>query len=236
MWGGWTGRLFIFDNLRSQLFSNTRHMTDICLDMARAIGCADDGLQPEIFLTPEERTAADEDVCFRFGNRKVVIVHPGCAGNTCNFPLGVYRQIIQQLLSGLGVVVIVTGSIEEKSVFGDSFKNFDPAFVWNAMGEFSLRKLCAVIDRSDALVSVGTGPLHIATAVGTPAVAPFCRRTGVSKTVWGNTCQRSVHLEPPLSFCLPDKALGHCDFGGTITAESVVLAVRQILIQEPKKL
>lgn len=226
MWGGIPARVMGLECLRSGLPARTRHMSDIWLDLARHIGVEPCGLKPEIFLSEPELREVDVKLPFPCGAEWIVI-HPGCAGNTCNLPPQVYAETARILAETSELHVVLTGSETERRRFGGVFDDLRSDRVWNAMGFLSLRELCALIARAECLVSVGTGPLHIASAVGARTVSPFCRKPGVCATVWGSLGGRASVLEPSPDHCAFNTTAQHCDFAGSIAAQSIVAMVLQ---------
>jgi len=205
-------------------------MADIWLDLARAIGVSPDGLKPEIFLTEEEKEGALQKLRQRFGSRKIVIVHPGCAGNTCNLPIGIYAELADKLLATTDVAVVLTGVASEKMKYEVVLSCYDRhPRVWNSMGDLSIRQLCAVISQAKTVVSVGTGPMHIASALGISTVSPFCRWVGVCSRVWGNMGAKSLVLEPPASICKIVNTTKHCDFRQAIGVSQLMLAIKSLI-------
>ena len=233
MWSGIAGRLTFHQCLRSGIQSGQRHFSDIVLDCARAAGFPTDGLKPDFHLGPEEIEEARAEMDGRFPGLKVVGIHPGCLGNTCNLPSSVYGEAAALLLQEPGIAIIATGIPSEMKLF-DSWPESvlkHPRF-YNACGKWNLRQLAAHIANFATLVVVGTGPLHIASALSIPTVSPFCCRPAISATVWGNSTPGSVTLSPPAEFCQRRRAahpLKCCDFEGQIRAEQLQGAVLQIL-------
>lgn len=229
MWGGWQARVFMCRNLPSRLLEDPRHISDIWLDLARELGAAPDGFAPDVFVTTEESDAIAARLA-PFGEGPWVVVHPGCAGNTCNPQPEFYADVVRRLLSATSLRVAVTGSPKERETLGTAFAGLDCSRVWNAMGQLDLRELCALIAHASAIVCVGTGPLHIASAVGTSSVSPFCRKTGVCAKVWGNLGAESRVIEPPAALCSERPDGTHCDFRGTLSADALVAAIAKIAL------
>lgn len=219
MWGGVMSRILLCRSLRSDLQETPRPISDIWLDMARAIGVTPAGLQPEIFLSADERDKGRGMMEERCGSRPVVIIHPGCSGNTCNLPIGSYADFIEKLLSSTDAGVVLTGIVKEREMFSHALSGFsNHPRVWNTMGQLDLRQLCSVISASSVIVSVGTGPLHLASALAIPTVSPFCQKVGVCAKVWGNLGARSTVLEPSMEFCAQKAEGVHCNFNGSINS------------------
>jgi ADP-heptose:LPS heptosyltransferase len=221
MWGGVTARVLGCQSLRSGLPRKLRHMSDIWLDLARAMRIPPAGLAPEILISNNEIESITRELEKR-GLREFVVIHPGCAGNTCNLPAETYLQLAEMLLSQTTMGVVLTGSSTEATEMASCFgKLGSRPNLWNAMGALDLRQLCALISVARTLVCVGTGPLHIASAVRTPTVSPFCNRRGVSAAVWGNIGGQSAILSPPEAHCQSQPHDRHCDFCGFLTAEAL---------------
>jgi ADP-heptose:LPS heptosyltransferase len=233
MWGGLLGRLTLHQCLRSGIASGSRHLSQILLDCAAAAGFPADGLNLDFPLGADEIAAARADFDARFPGLAVVGIHPGCAGNTCNPGPEVYGRLAALLLEHPGLAVVATGIPAERPLF-----NAWPAGVldhprfYNACGQWNLRQLAAHVANFATLVVVGTGPLHIASALGIPTVSPFCRYPPISAAVWGNLTPGSIALSPPAEFCARRRAAagaGHCDFEGQISAADLCAAVMRIV-------
>ena len=74
-----------------------------------------------------------------------------------------------------------------------------PAEAINLAGQTSLRELAALLERSTVLISNDSGPVHLASAVGTPVVALFgTSDAGSHPTRWGPWGDGHVVLYGPL--------------------------------------
>lgn len=221
MWGGLWGRLAGLRCLRSGFAENPRHFADILLDMARALGAEPDGLRPDYFPTDAEKAAARESLRTRFGELPVIGIHPGCMGNTCNLPASVYGGVAELLLNDGRFAVVATGVASEKPLL-DAWPRavLEHHRFFPAMGAWSIRELAAHVSLFRAVVVTGTGPLHLASALGVPVAAPFCADPSLCPTVWGSLVEGSEHVMPDAAYChgRHDGGRGHCDFGGRISA------------------
>jgi heptosyltransferase-2/heptosyltransferase-3 len=233
MWGGILGRLTLHHCLRSGMRAGARHFSDIPLDCARAAGIPIDGQQPDFPLTPAELDQARADFDTRFPGLKLVGIHPGCAGNTCNLPSATFGQLASLLLQQPGIAVIATGIPSERPLFD----SWPPAVLnhprfYNACGQWSLRQLAAHVAHYATMVVPSTGPLHIAAAYSIPTVSAFCCYPPVSAAVWGNLTPGTIVVSPPADFCQTRRAAHpsvNCDFQGQVQADQLHRAVLQIL-------
>jgi ADP-heptose:LPS heptosyltransferase len=233
MWGGILGRITLHQCLRSGMRSGARHFSEIPLDCAVAAGFPIDGLKPDFFLTAAEIDQARADLTARFPGLKIVGIHPGCAGNTCNLPSAIFGALAALLLEHPGLAIVATGIPSERGLFDtwpQSVLNH-PRF-YNACGQWDIRQLAAHIANYTTMVVPSTGPLHIAAAFAIPTVTAFCRYPPVSATVWGNLTPGTIVLSPPAEFCERRRSAPsspHCDFEGQVPAEEVYSVVLQIL-------
>jgi len=233
MWGGILGRLTLHQCLRSGMRSGARHFSEIPLDCAIAAGFPTDGLKPDFSLTAAEIDLARAELTARFPGLKIVGIHPGCAGNTCNLPSAIFGALAALLLEHPGLAIVATGIPSERGLFDtwpQSVLNH-PRF-YNACGQWDIRQLAAHIANYTTMVVPSTGPLHIAAAFAVPTVTAFCRYPPVSATVWGNLTPGTVVLSPPAEFCERRRSAPsspHCDFEGQVPAEEVYSVVLQIL-------
>ena len=225
----WWGRLTFHQCLRvREAFQQGRHFSDIQLDLARALEIPTDGLKADYFFREGEIATAQAKIKSMFpdyAGEPIMGVHPGCAGNTCNLPSPVYGDIAGMILARTKARVIVTGSQAERALLAswpDATLTSPRLHV--AMGDFDLRGLAALISQFDNYVIVGTGPLHLASAVGIRTASPFCAVPPLSFANWGNMNGRGTCVHPEPARCRKWLATGNpygdCSFRGEINAES----------------
>lgn len=229
MWGGLWGRLTLHECLTSHILDNPRPVSEILLDCSRAMGLPDEGLQPEIVLTSSERDEVRALIPNSFQGRRIVGIHPGSAGNACNLPSHIYSDLGVLLLRHSDCALAITGTkSEERLLSAWSKELLGSDRVWLSMGKLGLRELACVIAEMKVFVCSSTGPLHIASAVGTATVSPFCPSVPLNAAIWGNVGAPSRVLEPqtcPRS----DGTLICCDFRGQISAEQLLGQVQELL-------
>lgn len=233
MWSGVWGRLTLHRCLSSRMLEEPRYFGDIVLDCARAMEIPLQGTEPELFLTGAEITRVKAMLSARFGSRRLVGIHPGCAGNACNLPPLDYGRLAETVLAETDCAVVLTGSGKERALLATwPAEVLENARLWNSMGELSLRELAALISQLSVYVCPSTGPLHLAAALKTPTVSAFCSLKNLSAEVWGNRGGGPASvLAPPLEFCLNRRKAerAHCDFCGQIDRVALARAVRSHL-------
>lgn len=122
---------------------------------------------PEIFLTPEEKAAAGERLSTldREGG-PLIGLHPGVSWPERTWEWFKWDRLAALLISELGARVVFLGRSPD----------FAPV-PWpgslNLIDGPSLRELMALIEKLDLLVGIDSGPIHLASALGVPAVGIF---------------------------------------------------------------
>ena len=147
-------------------------------------------LLPVIRLSSEERALARERLDGLLGrNVAPVALHPFATHALKTWPEKNWRSFVE-LLDHKGIPWVALG--RGKSLFSGRKQDLS--------NSTSLRESCALLSHSRALVSGDSGPMHLASAVGTPVIALF----GPTTREWGfyPAGPRDRILESPLP-CRP---------------------------------
>ncbi len=232
MWSGIWGRLTLHHCLRSGLPGRLRPFADILLDCARRLGIPPGTTRPELYLPTAVCDAMARQVVARTGGRRLVGIHPGCGGSSCNLPPAEYGRLAALLLQHRDVTLAATGVAAERAMIATwpaSVQASDR--LWNTMGDLTLQQLAALIRQMAVYVVPSTGPLHLANWADVATVSPFCAAPTLSAAVWGNDNGKGVALAPPPDYCLQRRRVGnrHCDFSGHVNAETLYAEVIRLL-------
>ncbi len=156
-----------------------------------------------------------------------VILHPKSNGNGREWPLGQYTELARRLQGSESVTLWVTGSAAE----GELIAREAPALlalpnVRNLCGRFDLRGLVALIGAADGLVASGTGPLHVAAAVGIPVLGLFPPIKPIDPARWGalGAQAQSITALRPCDTC---SGAGACRCMQAIGVDTVAGIVQQ---------
>jgi len=105
-----------------------------------------------------------------------VVINPGFSGllrpgyrSHRGWPLAHWQALVEKLTAEAGLAVLVNGTPDEQAGFAALLKH---AGVHSLFGS-SLPVLCTALRNAAALVTVDTGTMHLATALGTPVLALF---------------------------------------------------------------
>jgi heptosyltransferase II len=117
-------------------------------------------------LAPTDLAAADAWLGSHGVGADFVTMAPGSVWATKRWPY------YAELAAGLEQSTVIVGG-EEDAPLADAIVRATGGRAVSAAGAMSLRGSAALIQRSTALVTNDSAPLHLATAVGTPVVAVF---------------------------------------------------------------
>lgn len=149
------------------------HAVDRYLHLAAAVDAAEPVREFHIALPPEDVAAARLHVaaCRGAPGRPRVAVHAAARWRTKLWEVPRWRELVASLLAE-GIGVILTGSREDGAVAAAISDGLNPPPL-SLAGRLSLKQLAALLREVDLVVTVDSGPMHIASAVGTPVVALF---------------------------------------------------------------
>lgn len=208
----------------------SRHESAYNLGLLRGLGLAPgEGAPPRLVVTGEEREWARTYLARFTGLR--VLVHPG--GFSTRFWKPAHFRGLVLKLAGQGRTVLLTGNAAERDRFrADTQVSAWPEGVRDVMGELTLRQFMAVIAECHVVVSMATGPMHLAAALGTPTVSLFDPRRNQSPTRW-QPLGTGVVLRPDVPTCekCVFEACPYWDCLDRITVEAVEERITQVLVR-----
>jgi heptosyltransferase-2 len=160
-------------------FHESGHQIHDYLHLVAALGANPEPLPTQLVVTPGEIKAAAQkfNLTTQFtNNRPIFGLNPGAEyGPAKRWPaqrfIAAAREIQKRtkclwlVLGGKGDMIL---SNEIALAIGNGQSS-----ATSIAGQTSLRELCAVIKLCRVLLTNDTGPMHIATALGTPVVVPF---------------------------------------------------------------
>jgi len=89
------------------------------------------------------------------------------------------------MLTSDNVPVVMTGSAAEQGRLAQAWPPAQrPAGVIDASGRLDIAQLSVLLHRARSMAACSTGPLHLAAALGTPALGLYAPRKGVALDRW----------------------------------------------------
>lgn len=179
--------------VRQRRSKTMRHETDHNLDLLNVFGA------PPIrvaFITaprpPMVKLARND-------GRPLVGVHPGSGGSARNWSESRYAELVREL-TGAGCDVVVTGSSVERELVERVIRSAG-GLASAHIGSGKLMELASVLSQMDVFVAGSTGPLHMASALGTPVVGIYCPIFVCLPQRWGPIGPNDTALVPNVPAC-----------------------------------
>jgi len=171
-----------------------------------------------------------------------VLIATGATRSTKLWPFVQWKQFVK-LCEGIGLSVGVLGAAPklQKAAYGSADTDerlLAETGLLDLRGMFTLPQVCGALARARVCVSIDTGPMHMATAVGTPTVAIF------GGSPWDLWAPRADHLQlalpnAPCDLCRENRFLNdHClreqqVCMESISAEDVFERLRVVIRERP---
>jgi len=153
-----------------------RHTVELNLDALRRIGVHPEDHAKRLVLVPgAEADARIDEVMQTTGLARgsFIQLHPGSRWLFKCWPADRVADLIDRLVQE-GERIVLTGAPDPREqAMIDTILGRIAATVVNLAGALSLSELAALTGRAKAFVGVDSVPMHIAAAMGTPAVALF---------------------------------------------------------------
>ncbi len=156
------GSRWLYARLAGPLNKN-RHAVEEAMDVVHGLGLPDLG---RVFPV-------------RFPPRPLETAHPRIALLACsrwptkNWPPESFAAVAQELITRKHSHIFLLGAPADAPVCASIARNCPSASVTNLCGKTSLVELGSLLQEMDLLVTVDSGPMHMAAALGKPVVAIF---------------------------------------------------------------
>ncbi len=127
------------------------------------------------------------------GCRNLVAIHPWTSDPIKQWSVDKFKELARRLENDSGNKVIIIGGKEE----ADKSQKYFSDFI-DFTGKTTLAELAALLKECKLLISGDSGPVHLASCVGTPVVAIFRNDIpGKSPVRWGPVSMGSSVVEKP---------------------------------------
>ncbi len=170
------GKRFVFTD--SVVYNNTQHMSMTFYELAKAAGAAAHGYR----ITKVPYSSKDSlfiEEFFKKNNisaKKDIIIgmHVGCGSNfpSRRWPTLKFAQLADRLITDYGARIYFSGTKDEKPLIEETMRMMKNKAI-DISGCLTIKQLSALIEKTNIFFVSDTGPLHIASAMGTPVVGFF---------------------------------------------------------------
>jgi lipopolysaccharide heptosyltransferase II len=160
-----------------------------------------------------------------------LILHPGVSEKKREYPIELWAEAGKQLIKN-GFQLLITGSSAEKNLTDELQRKIGTGS-FSVAGLFNLNEFICLVKHAPLMVSVNTGTIHIASAVGTRIVVLYAQ-TNPQHTPW-NVPNRVLEFPVNANLQSKNEVIRHLHetvYSTTIpmpTANDVVAAVNDLL-------
>jgi len=198
--------------LKQNIYRDKVPVAERYFEAARHLDVEPDGEPAELFTSPAAEARAEEWLVRSGLDSALPLVGlaPGAAHATKRWPVNHWRTLAGELATrGFGLVLV--GGAGDRTAAAE-VAAAAPGTAASAAGELDLQATGALLRRTRAVIAGDTGPMHLATAVGTPVVGLF--GPTVEEFGFYPYRARSRVIERPLS-CRPCSSKGgpRCPLG-----------------------
>lgn len=212
-WWFWRGhvknRIGYSDHWRSLLLDKavpfpsnreTQHLVTTYKMLLEPLGISLSRSSPRLYLTKEEQQAAKECLanCGAASKQVVIGINPGAAYGSakCWLPER-FKEVTKKLLENPSISIVYFGDRAGAPLVQEICQGM-PDRVINLAGKTSIRELMALIQACDIFLTNDSGPMHIASALGTPLLALFGSTSDVATGPYagGQVIHKHVECSP----------------------------------------
>ncbi|TMD57689.1 MAG: glycosyltransferase family 9 protein [Chloroflexi bacterium] len=186
------------------------------LEVVSLIGAKATALEPRISVIEEDLVEARRVVPER--EKPLVALHPGAGDPERRWPPEKFSAVGEALATA-GAHIVVVGTKEEEHLVNAVITAMK-AVPQNLCGCLSLGGLASLLNRCRVLISNDSGPLHLASAVGTPTVGIYWCFNLVTAGILTRTYHHPViswRLTCPI--CGIDRSCMSCDHHASFVAD-----------------
>ncbi|HVE05790.1 MAG TPA: glycosyltransferase family 9 protein [Paraburkholderia sp.] len=211
----------------------TQHEVQRQLSLVEAIGAHTGDTQMRLALRPEDRGALDAVLAARGipAAQPFIVLHPGASAASRRYPAERFAAAAARLAGATGMPVLVTGSAGEAPLVREVCLSAGLArhhALHDLAGALELGAMAALIERARVLISNNSGPVHLASALGTPVVDLYAL-TNPQHAPW-QTPHRVLFHDVDCRWCYRSVCPhGHHACLTGISASDVVLATLDLL-------
>lgn len=150
------------------------HVIERYLDVARELGC--EVGEPQFCLRPSEQDVKEANEILAEAGVipyvSCIVMAPGTNWQSKCWPTGYYADLAEELTKKYKYPIVLIGGPKDQER-AKAIKAKTKAHMVNLIGKTNLKQLAGVLQRSKLFIGGDTGPMHLATAMGTRVVALF---------------------------------------------------------------
>jgi len=171
-----------------------RHEVDYNLELLRVAGIKADASDLQFPLDIKNEDFPDNRLAeLGISDNNFITIHPWSSNPEKELSTDTFRDLCARLLRETAHKIVLIGGREEALRSGELCRGLA---VIDLTGKTTLLELAGLLKRSRLSVTVDSGPMHLAAALGRPVVAIFRRNPpGVSARRWGPVGDTHIVIE-----------------------------------------
>ncbi|MGD0336649.1 MAG: lipopolysaccharide heptosyltransferase II [Candidatus Omnitrophota bacterium] len=221
------------DRLEHSKQRGEKHEAEYNFDLLRYLGI--EAQEKELFMPLRKESEEKVNDLFKQMQIKdtdtLLAIHPGASCPSKIWPCERFAEVADKLVEKYGFKVLVVAGPKDIRLAESVIKNMHHPSI-NLAGKSSVSQLASILKRCRLFISNDSGPVHIATAVGTPVIAIFGRsQAGLSPKRWGplGIKDKILHKQVGCIECLAHNCIKEFACLKAISVDDVVSAADEIL-------
>ncbi|MFH0840352.1 MAG: lipopolysaccharide heptosyltransferase II [Candidatus Omnitrophota bacterium] len=219
--------------IKDKKFLGEKHELDYTLDVLKYIGITAKDKRPYVPV----KESAENSINIKLAregyksNVPLIAVHPGASCPSKRWPAERFAALIDRLKERYNFqAVLISGPADLKDA--EALLKGLKTELLDLSGKTSVSELAALFKKCALFISNDSGPVHIASAVGTPCVVIFGRKQpGLSPKRWGPTGEKDMflHKDAGCKVCLAHNCENGFKCLKMITTDDVFGAVSKMI-------
>lgn len=213
--------------------TGTKHEVDYNFEILEKAGFPTEGSdrRPYMITSRQDKALVDRVVKDLSIAKKIIALHAGSSCPSKRWPPERFAEVADALsVKYDSEIVLIGGSETEK--FSEAVVSAMTTKAIDLTGNFLLGELAEFLSRCFLFVSNDSGPVHVASAVGTPCVVIFGRKDpGLSPERWGpiGESNRILHKDVGCDICFAHNCARGFTCLKAASSEEVISLVEELL-------
>ncbi len=178
-------------------YSHINHQVERDLELVKQIGVTTLNTSIELKIPANSVISAENKLKnFIAVNSDFIVIHAGVSELKRAYPLKKWIELSKAIVEQFDIPILFTGAGSEKQL-SEKLQKETGNKSFSVAGMFNISELASVIDKSRLLISVNTGPVHIAAGLRKPVIV-FYATTNPQHKPWktpGAVFEFSVNSE-----------------------------------------
>jgi heptosyltransferase-2 len=188
--------------LKDPRSQGTKHEAQYCLDILKAIDIQAHDL--DVFVPSQKEAEVWTEQWMKENNLRsdeFIVIHPGASDAAKCWPSASFAQLMDRLAERYTSKIVLIGSSQTNPMAEDILRQVRLASRFlNLTGKTSLGQTISILRHARLLISNDSGPVHVASGVGTCVISLFLRnQPGINAQRWQPLGAKSFILPKDLA-------------------------------------